>query len=340
MKIGSLFSGVGGLDLAVQLETRGRVLWHSESYAPACQVLARHWPSSQSLGDITAIDWAGVEPVDVICGGFPCQDISLAGRGAGIDGPKSGLWREYLRAVRALRPRIVFVENTAALVHRGLGRVVSDLAASGYRVAWSCQSSAAIGAPHIRDRLFVLAVADAVGERWTREGEQLGERPVNGPTGAVADADGARLEGRHERPPQQPRLAGPSADADRAGFDGVTASNGTTAPLDIVARDNPDGRLARSAGALSRGDRALGAGDRPQSPTSRARLNPAFVEWMMGFPPDWTARLGRRHRLHVLGNAVQPQAAQAAWRGLSARLAEDLCGEPVWVRRRQGEARV
>src|SRR3972149_10628593 len=119
--------------------------------------MALRFPDAVSLGDITMIEWSDVERPDIICGGFPCQDISLAGKGAGIDGDKSGLWRYYADAIREIRPRGVLVENVAALLVRGLGRVLGDLAACGYDAEWDCVPAAAVGAPHRRDRSFVIA---------------------------------------------------------------------------------------------------------------------------------------------------------------------------------------
>lgn len=264
--IGSMFSGIDGLALGVQCATLGRVAWHAEVDTDAAYVLAEHW-RCPNLGDVTSIDWSRAEPVDVLVGGFPCQDISLAGKGAGIDGERSGLWREFVRAIRALRPRLVFVENVAALLARGFERVAADLAACGYRFAWSCYSSAEVGAPHRRERLFVLA-SDAASER--RQG--------------LAALDHRAREVALEQ-------------------DG----------------DDADGRSA-SACEVSGGDRALGSDPGTTSAAAVRRLNPAFVEWMMGFPDGWTAGVSRRARLRLLGNAVQPQVAQAAFVGLLSRL--------------------
>jgi DNA (cytosine-5)-methyltransferase 1 len=101
--------------------------------------------------------------VDVLCGGFPCQDISVAGRGEGIDGARSGLWAEYARLIRELRPRYVVVENVAALLARGMERVLGDLAACGYDAEWDCIPASAVGAPHRRDRVWLVAYAQQPG---------------------------------------------------------------------------------------------------------------------------------------------------------------------------------
>lgn len=156
MTFGSLFSGIGGMDLG--LERAGmRVVWQSEIDPYACRVLARHWPGVPNLGDIARIDWSAVERPDLVCGGFPCQDISFAGKGAGLAGERSGLWYEFARCVRDLRPRYVLVENVAALLVRGLDAVLGTLASLGYDAEWDCIPAAAFGAPHERERVFLAA---------------------------------------------------------------------------------------------------------------------------------------------------------------------------------------
>lgn len=97
------------------------------------------------------------EGIEVVCGGFPCQDISIAGSGAELSGERSGLWREMLRTIRLVRPKYAFVENVAALLHRGMGTVLGDLAESGYDTEWNCISAADVGAPHLRERMWIVA---------------------------------------------------------------------------------------------------------------------------------------------------------------------------------------
>jgi DNA (cytosine-5)-methyltransferase 1 len=162
LTVGSLFAGIGGLDLG--LERAGmRVIWQVEKDAYCRAVLAKHWPSVPQYEDVKDVGRGNLAPVDLICGGFPCQDISVAGKGAGLAGARSGLWGEYIRIVRELRPRYVLVENVSALLVRGLDRVLGDLAASGYAAEWDCLPASAVGAPHRRDRLFIIAHADTNG---------------------------------------------------------------------------------------------------------------------------------------------------------------------------------
>ncbi|MCC6568201.1 MAG: DNA cytosine methyltransferase [Anaerolineales bacterium] len=164
MRVGSLFAGIGGFDLG--LERAGfDIAWQVE-IDPYCQrVLAKHWPAVQRYGDIRAVDWQAVEPVDLLCGGFPCQDISLAGKGAGLSGERSGLWFEYAKAIDALKPRYVLIENVAALRSRGLDQVLGALAALGYDAEWHCIPACAVGAPHRRDRVWIVAHSSGTGGR-------------------------------------------------------------------------------------------------------------------------------------------------------------------------------
>jgi DNA (cytosine-5)-methyltransferase 1 len=176
--VGSLFAGIGGFDLGFR-RAGFLVQWQVE-IDPFCRaVLAKHWPNVRRFEDVRECCgnpqrcWTHdgrcadcgrrdfLPHVDVICGGFPCQDISSAGGKVGIDGQQSGLWREMFRVVCELRPRYVVVENVADLLARGFGRVLGDLASVGYDAEWDCIQAAAIGAPHGRDRLWLVAYPNA-----------------------------------------------------------------------------------------------------------------------------------------------------------------------------------
>jgi len=162
--MGSLFAGIGGFDLGF---TRAGfdVTWEVE-IDPYCQkVLAKNFPEAERFGDIRECGSHNLKPVDVICGGFPCQDISNAGRKAGIDGKRSGLWAEMLRIVCELRPKLVLIENVSALVAFGLERVLCDLAANGFDAEWEVISAAAVGAGHLRERIWILAYPMCEGQQ-------------------------------------------------------------------------------------------------------------------------------------------------------------------------------
>lgn len=196
LTVGSLFAGIGGFDLG--LERAGmRVRWQVE-IDPYCQrVLAKHWPDVTRYGDIRAVDWSTVEPVDLLCGGFPCQDISFAGKGAGLAGERSGLWFEYAKAIEVLKPRYVLIENVSALRSRGLDQVLGSLAALGYDAEWHCIPACAVGAPHRRDRVWIVANASRAGGR--ARGQSDSTRQEIAYRGAeMADAECERLQGGGE----------------------------------------------------------------------------------------------------------------------------------------------
>ncbi len=169
MKVLSLFSGGGlgdyGLELA-GMEIVGQV-----EIDEFCQeILKKRWPEVHKWHDIKTFKGQVIEdvkklgPIDLISGGFPCQDISVAGRGVGIKGERSGLWKEMLRIIREIRPRYVLVENVTALLGRGIGVVLGDLSEIRYDCEWDCISASAVGAPHQRDRVWMVAYANS--SRW------------------------------------------------------------------------------------------------------------------------------------------------------------------------------
>jgi len=199
LTIGSLFSGVGGLELG--LERAGmRTVWQVEMDDYATKILERHWPDAIRFRDVREVGAHNLPPVDLICGGFPCQDISYAGKGAGIKGERSGLWTEFARIVRELRPRFVVVENVAALLSRGLDVVLGDLAACGYDAEWDCIPAAAVGAYHLRDRIFIVAYTH-------------GERNVRAAAAESALADRAMADANSDRCDDRPPLGGVQAPA-------------------------------------------------------------------------------------------------------------------------------
>jgi len=154
--IGSLFAGIGGFDLG--FERAGfKTAWQVEIDPYCTKVLAKNFPEAERFGDIRECGSHNLKPVDVICGGFPCQDISNAGLRAGITGERSGLWTEYARIIGELRPKYVLVENVAALLGRGMGVVLGDLATLGYDAEWDVVSARDVNAPHIRERIWIVA---------------------------------------------------------------------------------------------------------------------------------------------------------------------------------------
>ncbi|MEI7706578.1 MAG: DNA cytosine methyltransferase, partial [Deltaproteobacteria bacterium] len=168
----SLFSGGGGLDLGLERAGIARTVCRVEHEAYAAAVLAARsrdgaLDDAPVWSDVSTFDgkpWRGV--VDLVAGGFPCQDISSAGKGAGIiEGARSGLWREFARIIREVEPRYVFVENVSALIVRGLDVVLGDLASLGFDAEWGVFRASDVGAPHRRERVFILADREGRGQR-------------------------------------------------------------------------------------------------------------------------------------------------------------------------------
>lgn len=166
--VGSLFTGIGGLDLG--LERAGmKIRWMVE-IDPFCQkVLAKHWPNVTRYDDVRDCGKHNLETVDLICGGFPCQDISSMGQKAGIKGKQSGLWSEFYRIICELRPRYVLMENVADLLIRGMDIVLGDLATSGYDAEWACLPAQAFGAHHKRARVFMVAYPQGLHEQQAQQ---------------------------------------------------------------------------------------------------------------------------------------------------------------------------
>ena len=184
MRVLDLFSGIGGFSLG--LERAGMQTVAFCEIDPYCRaVLRKHWPHVPCYEDIRELtaDRLAADGIkcNVICGGFPCQDISFAGAGAGIGGERSGLWREYARLIGEIRPRFVIVENVAALLGRGMGRILGDLAGIGYDAEWSVVSACSVGAPHVRRRVFIVAYPNSqhgqtrLWDSFAREGRALQE---------------------------------------------------------------------------------------------------------------------------------------------------------------------
>jgi DNA (cytosine-5)-methyltransferase 1 len=160
LTFGSLFAGIGGIDLG--LERAGMTCKWQVEIDPFCQkVLQKHWPNVARYEDVRTVGKHNLEPVDLIAGGFPCQDVSLAGLQAGMEGERSSLWKEYARIIGEIKPRWIVAENVRGLLSsndgRFFGEVLRDLADRGYDAEWDCLPASAFGAPHQRERIFIVA---------------------------------------------------------------------------------------------------------------------------------------------------------------------------------------
>ena len=303
-----LFAGAGGLELGLRIAVKNLVsVCYVERDAYAASVLVARMEdktldSAPIWDDITTFDgkpWRG--QVDLVSGGFPCQDLSVAGKRAGIDGKRSGLWAEFSRVIGEIRPRCVFIENVPGLLaNEAMRRVLGDLSALGFNAEWECVRASDVGAPHRRERVFILAMDDSRSERRQpsankaladtntaigRQGEQGGGEEGRTPAGRaseeLAHADSERLERRCE-----PETAGA-----RFGLDSCAGAQVCDLP---PFPPGPSGDWASYLAADS-------------------RLEPAVLRG-----PDGLAY--RNDRLRLTGNGVVPLQAAAAFTNLYGRL--------------------
>ncbi len=300
MKIGSLFAGIGGFDLAGEW-CGHRTIWTSEIDPYCVALLAERFPGVPNLGDISATDWASVERPDILTGGFPCQDISYAGKGEGLAGARSGLWYEYARAIRELGPRYVIVENVRALFTRGFDAVLGTLADLGYDAEWSMYGAADVGAPHRRHRVWILGYPTGQGLPDGRRGSLGRSAPVQesqrSSGGDVADAIGGDAQTGRER---LGRVRGAST--------GIRLSGDATSGGEALA----DAEIERLEGW----QHDTGAGGQVGS---QGRHAPSRGGWWATEPNVGRVAHGvpaRVHRLRGLGNAIVPACAVPIFRRL------------------------
>lgn len=322
----SLFSGAGLLDLAVERAGFNTIVTAESD--PFCQeILKVRFPLANHLSDVSQVGRQTVtrfmRPL-LVTGGFPCQDISSMGTAQGLKGARSGLWSEFGRVISELRPDLVFIENSPVLRRRGLDRVLSDLWRRGYRAEWDCVPAAAVGAPHLRDRVFILASPEPTPDYQGGTCKFVEVDPSNLPRcgfmrfGVVAERP-ARHTVRDAR------------EAASFLYPTPTRSDGTGGPGTTSKRAG--GKNLRTVVNELEGN---------------GRLNPEWVEWLMGAPRGWsypglcnlelTPHPGwdtndlrvpltsprraenRAKRIQALGNAVVPQAAHVAFREMNSLL--------------------
>lgn len=287
MRIGSLCTGYGGLDMAVEAMFDAEMAWCAETSTPASTVITSRWPTAPNFGDISSIDWNTLLPVDIITAGYPCQPFSHASmHRKGTDDARH-LWPHVYEAICTIRPRIAILENVPGHRSLGFGTVLGDLAKDGrYEVRWTSVCASDAGAPHERERLFIAAVA--VTPDATIAGLQRRSAPRQWPASAGAIGDPAETcSGLWEL----------SSSAYRSvdGFDFAEFGPVIQRWAEVVGRPPTYPVLTGPQGA----------------PVN----SPRFVEWMMGLPAGWVTDvpgLTVTEMLQMLGNGVCPQQAALA----------------------------
>ena len=269
-----IFSGIGGFSIGLEAVGMKTVVFCEIN--PFCQkILKKHWPSVPIFSDITTIhkeDLKALPRIDVIAGGFPCQDISVAGKQKGISAKRSGLWKEFARLINEVRPKYAIIENVANLRSTGLISVLQDLWEIGYNAEWHCIPASAFGAPHRRDRIWIIAHPACIGQIGLSVGKEEAESELGGGSEDVSDPDKQGLQGCR-------------------GFK-------ETSP---ICSQEQIGMYYCSRGIKQWSEEPL------EVPRLKdERLNPDWVEWLMGYPSSWTEGGSRMQRLMALGNSVVP----------------------------------
>ncbi len=348
MRIGSLFSGYGGLDMAVSSVLGGSVAWHVEYDKAPSRILAHHYPTVPNYGDVTQVDFTTIEPVDVLTGGYPCQPFSHAGLRKGTNDERH-LWPHVLRAIREMGPRLAILENVRGHLTLGFDVVLADLADLGWSARWGVVRASDAGAPHQRARLFIVAYPDdrallrrlqpRMGARHDPAGCGQGDCGcATGTSDSAADASGerhgagqdarglGRLDRQDEGGPRQRQRArevagdrGHAATADTLGRNGQPSEGRFhTEPANGHRGQSPFA-WGDYGPAIARWEHVIGRpAPAPTEPgrTGNPRLAPRFVEWMMGLPDghvtDPAIGISRNDQLKALGNGVVPQQAALA----------------------------
>jgi len=296
LTFGSLFAGIGGFDLG--LERAGMACaWQVEREPYAVRVLEKHWPNVRRHDDVCTFppeegNWA----VDLICGGFPCQDISVAGKGLGLAGKRSGLWVEMHRIIGKLRPRYVIVENVAALLARGMETVLGDLSQIGYDAEWHVIPACAVGAPHRRERVWIVAYAECV--------------PSD-------EFDSVEMFGRRQEQAKQVGMGCCGSNVADAAYADDKASEAAPRGASLQLR----GSCSRDS--LPNADRAGCEQQRRPEPESTQHATAELSSWWSTEPAVGRVVDGLPHRvdrLRGLGNAVVPQIVELIGRAIIAHV--------------------
>ena len=277
MKIGSLCTGYGGLDLAAEAHFGARTVWTADIDKYASVVIKERF-NVPNYGDLTQVDWSTVEPIDILTAGYPCQPFSHAGERKGTN-DKRHIWPHIKRAISELRPSYVVLENVRGHLTLGFDTVLGDLTQIGYDAKWSLISAAEVGAPHKRERLFVVAYPNSNARQESRRTN----RGVSSKTGEVVNGTDRHVNG----------CSCKTSNADNQ----HKPHNGQVQELGRRFTSRREMHMQKAPNALVEG-----------------KLNSRFVEYMMGLPEGWVTDIGlsNAQTLKMLGNGVVPQQAEYA----------------------------
>jgi DNA (cytosine-5)-methyltransferase 1 len=326
MNVLDLFSGIGGFSLG--LERAGmKTVAFCEVDKKCQQVLKKHWPGVPIFDDVSTLKGEDIEEtVDVICGGFPCQDISLAGNGAGLEGKRSGLWSEFHRLIKEIKPKYAIIENVSALRSRGLDQVLREISEIGYDAEWHCITAASIGAPHRRDRIWIVA--------YLRDNTRRDS--ITGSLGR----DGERELEERVRTSETTETTGSSQTSEAMAYANDNGSHGSKDSESNCSRDDGDktrqNKSFKLEGSSNLGQNFQGSrekianvayanserleGQREiSSRISEELKNPSYTRWWEIEPSVGRVAhgvSGRVDRLKQLGNAVVPQIPELIGRAI------------------------
>lgn len=305
LKVLDLFSGIGGFSLGLEAAGMETVAFSEIEEFPI-QVLKKHWPQIPNLGDITKLTkeniYDRVGSIDVICGGFPCQSVSVAGRKAGFeDKKKSGLWYEYKRLIKEIKPRFVIIENVRNLLNIGFAEVIKDLCEIGYDAEWEVISARSVGARHLRERIWIVAYPNKNG-RVERISSKPGHKKENLLTFGISQeqqngamANGKRLEGLGRSVKPEKTLEEKSSSASDCG-------EGSR------ERNLPDSDLPRLWPTFTTEKEARRWWTEATACISaKWETRPSFRGVVVGLSPRMERH--RRERIKSLGNSIVPQIA-------------------------------
>ena len=303
MKIGSLCSGYGGLDMAVEAYFDAETIWMCDNDKYASIVIKERW-GLPNLGNLKEVDWTTVEPIDILTAGYPCQPFSNAGLRKGANDERH-IWPSIKEIISQLRPRIVILENVRGHLSLGFKEVLKDLTEIGYDASWAIVRASDVGAPHRRERLFIIAkpsnsnsfrgIIRGQNEEWNQGQSQFESSQC---CETIANTNIKGLE--------------------RTGNQAIDITNGFIA--------NSNGNEQQGNGSMSQLGRRFNTQLEmrlqrpPHTLDLNNKLNPQFVEYMMGLPKGWVTDLdiSKSQQLKILGNGVVPQQAFRAIEQLMA----------------------